>query len=108
MKDHERCLRAAESMEAMRSIGVSLVKEFPKCSQDLNPVENVWNTLRDLINVPQPVAKEARVDFELRLRAAVQELNSKQADSLKDLWLCQKKRAKALLEAHPPGSRLPW
>ena len=93
-------------MEAMRSIQVRLVQEYPKNSQDLNPVENVWNILRDLVNKSQPVAIEARADFEGRLKAAVRELNTRMSESLQELWLCQKTRAKALLEAKPPGSRL--
>ena len=105
-QDHERCLRATESLQAMETIGVALVREYPKSSQDLNPVENVWNILRELVNMSQPVAKEERADFEIRLKAAVNHLNTQMSDSLKDLWLCQKKRAKLLLEATPPGSRL--
>jgi len=39
VQDHERCLWTAEPLHAMDSIGVSLLRNYPKCSQDMNPIE---------------------------------------------------------------------
>ena len=105
---YERCLRAPESLAAMRSIGVELVKQYPRCSQDLNPVENCWNLLRQRLAESQPTCLEPRDKFECRVVSAVRWMNTKHSDALRDLWMSQKKRARELLEAEPPGSRLGW
>jgi hypothetical protein len=107
-QDYERCLRAPESLAAMRSIGVELVKQYPRCSQDLNPVENCWNLLRQRLAESQPTCLEPRDKFESRVVSAVHWMNTKHSDALRDLWMSQKKRGRELLEAEPPGSRLGW
>ena len=39
VQDYERCLRCEEPLEAMAKVGLKLVEEFPRCSQDLNAIE---------------------------------------------------------------------
>ena len=106
VQDYERALRAEESLQAFRGAGISLVEQYPSCSQDLNPVENCWNILRLRLAETQPTRIEARDSFIKRLEEAVRWMNTEKADSLKELWMDQKARARKLLAAKPPGSRI--
>ena len=71
VQDHERCLWTAEPLHAMDSIGVSLLRNYPKCSQDMNPIETAWRELRNRLAETQPIERESRGAFIVRLRAAV-------------------------------------
>ena len=81
----------------MRKIGVQLVEHYPKCSQDLNAIENAWKLLKDRLNETLPVGMEKRADFIVRLRNAVAWVNKNKRDDL--LYHCnsQKERAEAVL-----------
>ena len=94
VQDFERCLRCEEPMQAMKEVHVSLVEQYPKCSQDLNPIENVWNLLRDRVYETMPIGMESREDFVRRLRNAVDWLNRNRKQELMELCLDQKKRAR--------------
>ena len=106
--DYEGLLRTDEALASMRAAGISLLGNYPISSQDLNPVENVWNLLRQRLDHTQPTTLEPRDRFIQRLTAAVKWLNSKagQKDALRDLWMDQKARARMVLNAEPPGSRI--
>ena len=78
----------------MKDINVALVEQYPKCSQDLNPIENVWNLLRDRVYETMPVEMESREEFVRRLRNAVDWLNRNKKEALMVLCLDQKKRAR--------------
>ena len=62
VQDFEACLRCAEPLEAMASIGMSLVEGHPKYSQDLNAIENAWKLLRDRMAETLPSHLESRDD----------------------------------------------
>ena len=75
VQDFERCLRCDEPLAAMRDIGVALVEDYPKCSQDLNACENAWKLLKDRLYETLPTHLESREDFVTRLRSAVLWIN---------------------------------
>ena len=44
MQDHEKCLWAKKSLaaiDAVADVNVELLENYPSCSQDLDPMENV-------------------------------------------------------------------
>ena len=106
VQDHERALWATEAREAMSSRGISLLENYPKSSQDLNPIETCWRELRQRLASTQPIKRESRAAFIVRLRAAVAWVNKNRSDYL--LYLCgtQKEYAREILAAKPPGARL--
>ena len=95
-----------EPVSAMEEIGVELVKEVPKCSQDLNAIENAWKLLRERLYETLPHELETREDFIARLRNAVAWLNKNKYDELLYLSHNQKERAKDVLLLE--GSRTKW
>ena len=97
VQDHERCLWSDEPRQAMRDQGVSLLENFPKCSQDLNPIETAWRELRARVAETEPESREGRADFIARLRNAVAWVNSNRADYLQHLCNSQKDRARDVI-----------
>ena len=105
VQDHERCLHCDEPLEVLQEIGCELV-DFPKCSQDLNAMENCWKLLRDRLYDTLPVARESRDDFLVRLRNAVNWLNANKTEELHLFWSNQKERA---ADVHVlKGGRTKW
>jgi hypothetical protein len=47
IQDHERALWTDEARQAMQENGIELVESYPKCSQDLNPIEVAWRELKE-------------------------------------------------------------
>ena len=99
IQDHERCLWTHEPREAMRECGVQLLEGYPKCSQDLNPIETAWKLLRDRLDETVPLAAEPREQFIKRLRRAVGWINEHRAEYLMHICNCQKEWAKDVLDA---------
>lgn len=108
VQDHEGCLRKEEPLEAMKTIGVSLVPNYPKSCQDLNTCENAWKYVQDRLFETMPAGRESRDEFIPRLRNAVDWVNRNQHDALLELCHNQKKRARELLDGDPPGARTRW
>lgn len=106
VQDFERCLRSEAPRVAMHTVGIQLLVRYPKVSQDLNPVENCWNLLRDRLYETQPTGRESRDAFIVRLRTAVAWLNRKHAHTLFQMSMSQKKRAQEVLNLK--GSRTKW
>ena len=106
VQDFETCLRCEEPLAAMRKIGVELVEDYPKCSQDLNAIENAWKLLKDRLYDTLPTQLETREDFVCRLKNAVAWLNRNKHDDLLYLSHNQKERAKELLLNK--GGRTSW
>lgn len=99
LQDHERCLWAPEPRQAMKAINLSLLENYPKCSQDLNPIESVWKLLRDRLDETIPIDSESREQFVPRLRQAVAWINRNHRDALLHLCACQKDWARDVLQA---------
>ena len=106
VQDFERCLRCEEPLEAFKAIGVELVPDYPKCSQDLNAIENAWKLLRDRLNETLPRGLEERDAFCGRVRNAVAWLNKNCHDELFTLCTNQKVRARDVLMLM--GGRTKW
>jgi len=108
VQDFERCLRSEEPLAALENIGVELVENYPKCSQDFNAIENIWKLLRERMNDTLPVGMEARDHFVRRLHHAVAWLNKNRREVMWNYCTNQKKRAADCLESKPKGSRTKW
>ena len=67
---------------------------YPKCSQDLNPIETAWRELRARLYATQPEALETREEFIKRLRAGVAWVNANRAAYLQKLCTDMKERAR--------------
>ena len=106
--DFERSLRSEEALCALKKIGLKLVDNYPKCSQDFNAIENAWAILKERLDETMPQHLEGREDFMIRLKAAVRWANTTRADQLWSLCNNQKKRARECLKQKPPGGRTQW
>ena len=80
VQDHERALWCDEPLAAMDANDIHLLRNYPKCSQDLNPAETAWRELRARLDETMPTKMETRGEFIARLRNAVSWLNSNRAD----------------------------
>ena len=94
VQDHERCLWSNSSRDALRGASIKLLENYPKCSQDLNPIETAWREVRARLAVTEPVRMEARKEFVRRLRAAVAWVNRNRHNYLLQLCASQKTLAK--------------
>ena len=98
--------RYNEFEHAMKHIGIKLVPGYPRVSQDLNAIENVWALLKTRLRETLPRHLEPRDEFIARLKAAVRWLNWHQHDAMWQLSMNQKQRARDLLELE--GARTQW
>lgn len=98
VQDFEACLRCDEPLEELRKLKVELVPDYPKCSQDLNAIENAWKLLRERLDATLPSCLESRGDFTLRLKNAVRWINANRYEQLLHMCRNQKERANELLE----------
>ena len=105
VQDFEKCLHGEEPMAAFADIGVQLVPNYPKCSQDFNAIENAWKLLRDRLDQTLPLGVEDREHFVGRLHAAVAWINRNKQKELQYYSTNQKERAKECLNSKPKGSR---
>ena len=108
VQDHERCLWTHEPRQAMKDVGIQLLENFPKSSQDLNSIETAWRELRGRLAETEPAQMETREEFIIRLRLAVRWVNRNRGDYLAELCSNQKEKAHDVLNAVPPGSRTRW
>ena len=106
VQDFERCLRCEEPLTEMSKLGVTVVPDYPKCSQDLNAIENAWKLLRDRLNETLPTGVERREDFLARLRNAIRWINRNCSDELLRFCHNQKERARDVLFLS--GARTQW
>ena len=83
----------------MRDEGIKLLENYPKCSQDLNPIEVAWRELRARLSQTEPARRETRGEFVARARRAVSWVNRNRADLLKRLCASQKQRARDVIAA---------
>ena len=92
----------------MEGVGLEVVPEYPRVSQDFNAIENAWNLLRQRLDQTLPDFLERRDDFVARLRAAVRWVNENRYEALLEYCHNQKQRAKDVLKMKPAGSRTKW
>ena len=97
VQDYERRLRCVEPMVELRKLSVEVISDYPKCSQDLNAIENAWNVLRQRLDVTVPTEVESRADFLVRLRAAVDWVNAHRSEQRLKFCTHQKERAVEVL-----------
>jgi transposase len=76
LQDHERALWTQEAEQGFKEIGAEPLREFPKSSQDVNPIEICWRELRDRLYETEPSKVEQRCEFVARLRNAVRWCNA--------------------------------
>lgn len=106
VQDFEACLRSEEALEAFERVGVQLVPDYPRCSQDFNAIENAWDLLRRRLDQTLPRAWEDRDSFIGRLQEAVVFINRHRKKRLEELSRNQKVRC---LECEKlEGSRTSW
>ena len=96
MQDHEKCLWCTEPRQALREQGITLLEDYPKCSQDLNAIETAWREVRARLAETEPQAREVRSAFVARLRNAVVWVNSNRYELLLSQCWNQKDRARAV------------
>ena len=106
--DFEGCLRTPEAIHALTKVGLTLVEDYPKCSQDFNAIENAWALVKERLDQTVPVRMESRDEFINRLKAAVLWVNRNRGDRLWYLSTNQKERANDCLATKPCGGRTKW
>ena len=104
VQDHEKCLWSEDARAAMEDENIELL-DFPKCSQDLNPIEVAWREVKARLNETMPTHFETRQQFIRRMRLAVAWVNKNRASYLKAICTSQKEWARDCLRASPPGGR---
>ena len=106
IQDYEKCIRAPESLRALKEQKIRLLPLYPKYSQDLNAIENAWARLRHRLDDTYPAGEESRAEFIRRLRAAVGWINKNKSEDLAYLHFNLKERADDVLEQD--GGRTKW
>jgi hypothetical protein len=94
IQDHEKCLWQPHNLKALQEAGCPVVKEFPKCSPDLNAIEGQWATLRQRLQATEPEDFEDRAAFLVRVRRCVTWLNDNKGDEARKMCTNQKERAR--------------
>ena len=103
VQDHERALWCDEPITAMPEQRITLLANYPKCSQDLNPIETAWREVRARLYDTERTDREGRNAFIIRPKLAVEWVNRNRGDYLNTLCNCQKAWARDVLQAK--GSR---
>jgi hypothetical protein len=106
VQDFEPCLRSQEALEAFQRVGVELVPDYPRSSQDFNAIENAWDLLRRRLDTTLPRVQERRSSFIVRLREAVRFVNRYRKNRLEELSRNQKVRCQECEDLD--GGRTSW
>ena len=106
VQDFEGSLRSQPALDAFKRVGVKLVEEYPRCSQDFNAIENAWDLLRRRLDETLPKKLETRQEFVERLLAAVKWLNKYRKQRLEELSRNQKTRCAECVKLG--GARTSW
>ena len=97
--DHERCIRAKDSLAMLRRNGIEVLKGYPKGSPDLNPIENIWGILKSEVYHTRnfPAKMERRNDFIARVRRLTRR-DSRDVNLLRNTgWKSYKERIEAVI-----------
>ena len=73
--------------------GIKLLVNYPKCSQDINPIEEAWRELRARLAQTDTTHMEGRGEFTVRLRAGVAWVNRNRRKLFKNICPSQKTQA---------------
>lgn len=106
VQDFEACLRSEGALAAFRRVGVELVADYPRSSQDFNAIENAWDLLRRRLDTTLPRALEDRHSFVARLLEAVRFVNKYRKARLEELSRNQKVRCQECEDLD--GGRTSW
>ena len=105
-KDYERFLRHPATVEAESAAGCDPIDMFPKCSPDFNAIEGWWRKLKLYLEDREPAERESRARFLLRLRRAVDALNTRFRSEGRAL--CRNQRERAAACKRLKGARTRW
>ena len=94
------------SRKALKAAGFHVLKNYPKCSPDLNAIEGWWRRLRQRLEETAPVKCEKRAEFLKRLRRTVTWLNVNCRADGRTLCCNQKDRANKVLLLK--GAKCEW
>jgi hypothetical protein len=111
VKDYERFLRwgcgkSFNNLKAERDAGFETIKQYPKCSPDLNAIEGWWDQLQQRLNLTAPANLEPRAAFVKRLRRTVTWMNNNLQSQGRELCENQKTRARQVKLLK--GARCKW
>ena len=67
MQDNAPCHKAHSTIEALREVGIVPIR-WPPYSPDLNPIESLWNILKNHIQVNSPEINGIRLVSSARLK----------------------------------------
>ncbi|KAI0993466.1 hypothetical protein K3495_g14719 [Podosphaera aphanis] len=99
MQDNAPPHKAARTTEEFRERAIAPI-EWPPFSLDLNPIEAVWNLMKDYIQFHYPDMGEGRQRTQDDLRIIVKEAwNNVSADNLMKLIETMPARCQAVLDA---------
>ena len=91
MQDNAKIHKSHATMKWFRDNGIDLL-EFPPYSPDLNPIEQLWFHLKELVNILDPELR----DF----KAGEEELRERLTSAVQRAWLCiSPERIRALVES---------
>ena len=102
---NEPCAQLTPGILSKR-VGLEILEQHAKCSQDLNPIENIWRLLRERLYETLPKKLETRGDFEARVRSAVRWLNYHKQEEMWYLSTNPKERADDVI--YLEGGRTGW
>ena len=106
VQDFEACLRSEGALAAFKRVGVELVADYLRSSQDFNAIENAWDLLRRRLDTTLPRALEDRDSFVARLWEAVRFVNKYRKARLEELSRNQKVRCQECEDLD--GGRTSW
>ena len=74
LQDGDKCQNSVVAKKALGTVYKNKVQAIPPRSPDLNPIENVFNTVKSSLKkeaIEKSIMKESKVEFEERIRKAL-------------------------------------
>ena len=105
MQDGAPCHAALNTMEKLQEVGIRPIV-WPPYSPDLNPIECLWNTMKDYIQSHHPDVEVGRQISQARLNEAILEAwESISSAELMRLIASMSSRCQAVIEANGGSTR---